>query len=75
MIHYCATTCEHDYPFQHSIVTTSRKVKVKDRQVMRVWTFVVCRACGHCIDHDGCPHYCHVEEGGTTIVDYELESV
>jgi hypothetical protein len=75
MITLCPTNCEHDYPFQHSIVVTSRKVKIGDKRVMRVWTFVICRACGHSIDRDGCAHYCHVEEGGTMIVDYALDNV
>lgn len=77
MIIYCPTTCQHDLPFQHSIVTTSRKVKIGDKRVMRVWTFIICRApeCMHSIDHSGCRHFCHVEEGGTVIEDFAIDAV
>lgn len=75
MITFCPTDCEHDYPFHHSIVTTSRKVRVGDNMVMRVWSFVICRYCGHSIDRADCGHLCHVEEGGTIIVDYVIGAV
>lgn len=72
----CPTECEHDYPFQHSVIQHARVITEGGDSVLEVATYVVCRECGHWISSNyGCRHECHEEEGGFTVERFAVNAV
>lgn len=67
MIIKCASDCGHTYLFQHSVITTERRVKAPDGAVINVVTMMlICRECGHWTASNKncrCPFMCHEESG------------
>jgi hypothetical protein len=65
---------QHDLPFPHRVITSTRRVKDRNHIV----TVIVCALCGHWInrpmDACRCPGSCHMESRdgkpiGETVVD------
>lgn len=66
------TNCECEYDFPHSLIITTRTVKVRDGSLFEVrTTMIVCRACDHWIvgkpNRCRCPFECHSAPGGVSV--------
>lgn len=58
MIIKCPTNCEHDLPFSHSFIESSRVVK----GIRTTYLTIVCRHCEHWITRRGpCDCVCHTD--------------